>query len=390
MAKLHLVATTDDRFGIASDGRVGTTGISGYAAWSPYLSLFDQVTVLARVSQTLQVSLPVEGPGVAVVALDDARGVREVLSKVPRYAEPVLTAVLAADLVLLRVPGVISTLAWYVARLVGRPFAAFVVGDPLESTKRLAGGLVARPLARRMRAQVRHARTTAFVTSSILQRRYPPDPALPTFVMSNALLPDEIFETPPRPTRAGPALDLVFVAALYRSYKGLDWLIDALAMTKFPHRLTVVGDGPLRQSLEQHAMGKGLQGRVTFVGARAGASLVRAEMSGHDLFVLPSRTEGMPRVLLEAMSVGLPCVATPVGGVVEILSGRFLVPVDQPAVLASRLDELGAAPLAREEAGRRNREVASKHRASERARQERRFIAVLAAIAAGAPIAADW
>jgi sugar transferase (PEP-CTERM/EpsH1 system associated) len=103
---------------------------------------------------------------------------------------------------------------------------------------------------------------------------------------------------------------------------------------RFPGlRLTVVGDGPLRASLEAQAASLGLTGRVSFTGARSDTpDLLRS----FDLFVLPSVNEGISNTILEAMATGLPVVAGRVGGnpelVVDGVTGRLYDPADPEAL----------------------------------------------------------
>ena len=100
--------------------------------------------------------------------------------------------------------------------------------------------------------------------------------------------------------------------------KGFDLLIEALARLHDAHiRLTILGEGPLRKSLERLVHTKGLADRVKFAGFQANpyAWFVRA-----DAFVLSSRYEGFPNVVLEALACRTPVIATPApGGTREIL-----------------------------------------------------------------------
>lgn len=119
--------------------------------------------------------------------------------------------------------------------------------------------------------------------------------------------------------------------------KGADVFVRALAET--PLRLVtgcVVGDGPERSVLEALARSLGVQDRVRFTGAVAGASAVYSAFDG---FCLSSRTEGTPIAVLEAMHAGIPIVATRVGGVPDMIgSGEgWLVEPEDPAALAASL-----------------------------------------------------
>ncbi|NOX60102.1 MAG: glycosyltransferase, partial [Planctomycetes bacterium] len=121
--------------------------------------------------------------------------------------------------------------------------------------------------------------------------------------------------------------------------KGLDVLVEAVELVRQKHRvkLLLVGDGPLRASVESQVARRGLDDVVFFLGLRDDVSrLIRSA----DLFVFPSRTEGMPNAILEAMAGRLPIIATDVAGCHDLVTdgetGR-LVEVDNPAALAGAI-----------------------------------------------------
>lgn len=105
-------------------------------------------------------------------------------------------------------------------------------------------------------------------------------------------------------------------------------------------RLVVVGGGPLRGELEALVRERGLESLVWLAGERADIPAINA---GLDVFVLPSRAEGISNTLLEAMASGLPVIATDVGGNGELVvagqTGR-LVPAVDPASMGAAMAEL--------------------------------------------------
>jgi len=114
--------------------------------------------------------------------------------------------------------------------------------------------------------------------------------------------------------------------------KGLDVLIAACASAgaHAGHQLFLVGDGPLRPALEKQVEEAGLSGRVHFVGYVPHDDLPNWFRAA-DVTVLPSRSEGIPNVLLESAACGTPFVASRVGGVPEIadpILDRLVAPGD--------------------------------------------------------------
>jgi glycosyltransferase involved in cell wall biosynthesis len=122
--------------------------------------------------------------------------------------------------------------------------------------------------------------------------------------------------------RAMPAEPMLLSVGRLAVQKDQAMLLDALARLKNrPWRLTLVGNGPLRGDLERQAARLGLASRITF----AGFVDPLPHFAAADLFVLPSRWEGLPAVALEALAAGLPVVATDCApGLTELLAALKL------------------------------------------------------------------
>ncbi len=118
--------------------------------------------------------------------------------------------------------------------------------------------------------------------------------------------------------------------------KGPDLAVEALTLINDAN-LLVVGDGPMEESLKQRAARLGLGERVLFLGQRPHQEVPRY-LAACDLLVLPSRSEGQPNAVLEALAAERPVVAAAVGGVPEIVADSrqgMLFPPEDPAALAA-------------------------------------------------------
>jgi L-malate glycosyltransferase len=151
-----------------------------------------------------------------------------------------------------------------------------------------------------------------------------------------------------------------FVGSLTKQ-KGVEYLLEAIEILRLIRRrspqvaqndkediqnyrkikLIIIGDGEEREKLEKRARSLGIENSVCFWGREENAWEFMKEFT---IFVLPSLWEGMPNVVLEAMSQGVPVVATKVGGVPEILRSAqndkvgFLVEPKNPKALAEKIE----------------------------------------------------
>ena len=136
---------------------------------------------------------------------------------------------------------------------------------------------------------------------------------------------------------------IVGTAGRLEPVKGPEYLIEAAkkVLSKYPQAYFIfAGDGPLRQKLENRAHELGIKNNTLFLGWRRDVTKV---ISIYDIFAFPSLNEGMGRVLVEAMALGKPIVASDVGGIPDLVThgiNGFLVPPKNPERLAAYIQIL--------------------------------------------------
>ena len=154
---------------------------------------------------------------------------------------------------------------------------------------------------------------------------------------------------PPRAearARLGLPADAFVIAGVGRlvPIKGFDLLVAALAdvAARVPDtHVLLIGEGADRAALEARAAALGVADRLHITGS---VTDVMARLAGADVLAAPSRNEGMGRVLVEAMALGLPVVGARVGGIGDVIVDNecgLLVPPEDPGALAAALVELG-------------------------------------------------
>jgi len=212
-------------------------------------------------------------------------------------------------------------------------------GD-LDDFQRHHGGLRVRLLRATRNAAVRRARRV-FTPSEYL-RRVVVGWGIPAERVS--VIPNPAPDVPPLPPRDDVRRDLgmdgptLGFAGRLMAAKALGVALAAVA--KVPGvSLVVVGDGPDREALERQAAELGLDGRVRFVGSRSRDGVLRT-LYAADAAVLSSRWENFPHLVVEALAVGTPVIATAVGGVPEVVRDEengLLVPAGDADALAAAI-----------------------------------------------------
>jgi glycosyltransferase involved in cell wall biosynthesis len=247
------------------------------------------------------------------------------------------------------------------AGVVRRPFVVKLVADEaFERARR--GGSFAGTLedfqdargSRRQRA-LRASRTAALRRAAFVLS---PSSYLRRVALDWGLDPARVVVVP-NPAPATPALPpreelraelgidgtvLAFAGRL-TTQKALDNALDALSEVPLV-TLLVLGDGPERGRLERHAVARGIDGRVRFLGAGSRDDVLRL-FSAADAALLTSAWENLPHTMLEALAVGTPVIATAVGGVPEVVhdgENGLLVPPAAPEALTGAIRRFAGDP----------------------------------------------
>lgn len=137
--------------------------------------------------------------------------------------------------------------------------------------------------------------------------------------------------------------DVLFVGRLEHA-KGVDVLLKAILHIKEKYernvKVAIVGDGSKKEYLKGLVDEYKISPSVEFLGIRKD---VKELMNVSKIFVLPSRWEGLPMVILEAMANGIPIIATDVGGIGEVIENKvngIIVPEEDSETLANKIVEL--------------------------------------------------
>jgi len=332
---MRLTVVVDRRYWMTPDGAMWTRMPPDWRFFQRHTEVFDEVRVLARVvnvEEPPERAIRADGPGIMFLPIPNYEGPVQFAARAWQVWRSARRAFRGPEAVLLRVPSHLANCL----SLRNACYGVEVLADPEEL---YASGTSGTPFCgvyrawfrRNLLRQCREAIAVSYVSEN-LAAKYP---AASRHILLDLELPGEAFGSTRRRPRK-KEFDLVTAGGFDHPVKGHDVLIRAAAEANkrgVPLRLSIVGEGRLRKELHQLALQEGVDCR--FVGQLDGASEVREALRAADVFALASRSEGKPRVLIEAMALGVPAVATAVGGIPEVLSAEQCVPRDDADALAA-------------------------------------------------------
>ncbi len=311
-----IVVVLEHRF-YQFEGRLYTKLAFSYEYWKSYLTYFDEVEILARVQaidhwdSSMRL---VDGAGVSFIPMPYYRGIRGFVKNLPKLLATAWRVGRTRERFLLR-SGNVTNIIWPILILLRRPYLREYPGNVREGIRGFAGdSILVRAISSISHGlallQGKTSRANSYV-SQYCREIYPSK--RPGFVFSSFSL-EEIGSSLASPNTDGNFV-LVSVGRL-EGEKGHSVLLRSLADPRLRGvTLNLVGDGGLLDELKKSVVG----GSVKFHGAIADREKLFEIVRASHLFVIPSLTEGMPRALLEAMALGLPCIGSRVGGIPEIL-----------------------------------------------------------------------
>lgn len=386
---MRLVVTSEHRFSLAPDGSVWTKVAFDYEFWERYLAVFDAVQVAARAVPDANINeryKRVTGDRVQFSAIPFYLGPEQFLMKRHKIRAALHAAVEETDALLCRVGSPLADELLPMFWSNERPYALEVVGDPKEA---LGPGAVRHPLrklfqmraTRLLRRECSRAVGVAYVTREVLQKSYPcpahsvgisdvtlldfsSAPKVFTTSYSSLTCKTDDFATESRHFDPHQRLKIIFVGSLAQMYKGPDVLLRALQLLneQLHPQAIIIGDGKHRLELENMARDLGISSGVQFLGELPSGKPIRDQLDQSTLFVMPSRTEGLPRALIEAMARALPCIATRVGGIPELLPDEDMVSSEDYVGLANKITEVISNPERLSQMSRHNLERAQEYR----------------------------
>lgn len=343
------------------EGELYTKLSFSYPYWADYLNFFDEIKVVARAKKVNALDpcmVKVTGPNVNFEGLPYYLGLKQFVFVLPKLFYKILKISLSDNYFLLRSGNSTNILALLLI-ILNKPYLREYPGNIEEGVIGFAGNsLKIRILAKFLhiiaKFQGKFSKANSFVSEycKTLYASHKPSYIFSSFKAS------EINKNKQDYNIKGN-FKIISVGRL-EGEKGHINLLNAISqLDDVPkYEVHIVGDGSQKANLEKFAKDNNLS--VIFYGSVTDRDQLFSLLADSDVFIIPSLTEGMPRALLEAMAVGLPCIGSNVGGIPEVLSANMLYEATDIGELKTLLGEVSQSKKIRMQAASENREVITK------------------------------
>lgn len=311
-----------------------------------YVSVFENLSVIGRIIDENQANITYSKIDLEHISIKTVESLESEISN--------------ADAVIVRLPSVRGLKAVRLARKMNKPYLVEVVGCALDSywNYSLKGKLVAFPAYFLARLAVKGATHAVYVTKEFLQSRYPNKNKC-CAISDVSLQPTDLAVLDNRLNKIdnmGGKLVLGTAGAVDVTYKGQEFVIRAIPEIEkrlgvtVEYRLAGSGDTARLIAVAKEC---GVESRIRFEGIIS-HNLIFEWLDNLDIYIQSGTVEGLSRALLEAMSRGLPCVATKVGGNPELVNENYLVSKSNrkkiPSIMADRICNICAADAMKNQA----------------------------------------
>lgn len=320
------------------DGKYYSIGFS-YSIWERYLSIFDTVIVSTRVryEDSMPGSLNKKfmlssGENAEFSPISEYQKSSDMIFKKKEITNQIRNSLEKSDYAIIRLPSFIGNLARDEAIKMGKPFLIEAVGCARDSLwyHSNIGKLLALPNFLAMKQAVKNSKYTIYVTKEFLQSRYPTRGESTNCSNVNlGKLDEKVLESRLKKYINKDKMDKLILgttAAIDVKYKGQESVIKVLGMLKknglanFEYQLVGGGD---EAYLSDVAKKYDVEEQVSFLGAMTNDNVINW-LDSIDIYIQPSKTEGLPRALIEAMSRGLFCLCSNAGGMPELIDEKYI------------------------------------------------------------------
>lgn len=306
-----------------------------YQFYLRYLRVFDEIKIANRIKtddEAIPSRVMVNDDRIEVVDMPSFSGPYDYAKKLFKIRSCIKDVTTGCDAAIIRLPSTIGQKVCNKVQKAGLPYAVEVVFDAYDAwhaNVSFTEKLLWKKIDSDMKTSCNKAEGVSYVTERYLQKHYPIHKGAFTSHYSSLSLDRSFYASGKKLKTAGPyIIGHVANQVMYNGRKGYNQLIDAVKLiAQRGFDVKVKFGGPSYNNgielLKEYAENLGIGDRVEFEGYLNRKQL-NEFLESSDLFVLPTTAEGLPRVIIEAMAQGLPCITTDVSGNSELVENDFL------------------------------------------------------------------
>lgn len=351
---MKLLLILENHFCIDEDGTVWCDRIIDYNFLKRYLETFNNVIVCGRTRKEKNVDkkLLVLGKGIEFVSLPEFAGAKGLIKNLSEIKKILKKQIKKTDCVLYRAP---THLSLFTYKEVLKQNKILALEFMMAANKMIEGnGIISKILnfliEKKAQKMCMKANGVSYVTEKVLQEKYPcrgiKERSEKFFTTNYSTIDLEYkdFYMQEWKKENKPKVFKIIHTGFMDSYrKGQDTLIKAVADVKklgYNIELNLIGDGKRRKEFEELVIELGIEDIVKFKGLITDKKEILKYLRSSHILVFPTHSEGLPRTIIEAMSQGLPCISSPVDGIVELLDKEFLIDFNDEKAYAHKIIEL--------------------------------------------------
>lgn len=354
-----------------ADGKYYTRGYT-QEYWERYSRYFDKIYITGRVKETKKEIASgyneLFGDRIEVIELPYMNSSLLFIKNWGTVRKELFSLIKESDCVIARQPDLYSAIGIKICKMERKPYITEMVGCPWDSLwnyGNLTGKIAALFSMITTKNRIRRAPYVIYVTKYFLQKRYPTyGKSINCSNVTLGSLEKKVIES--RIRKIGCANEKIIIGTAARLdvwYKGQQYVIQALGELKkqgihnFEYQLVGDGDG---EHLIAIAKKYHVLENVKILGALKHEK-VFSWMDQLDFYIQPSRQEGLPRALIEAMSRGIPAAGAATGGIPELLDNQFIFSNSKNTVFEICNILKGLTPKVLEQQAKRNFEAAKEY-----------------------------
>ena len=328
------------------EGQYWSKKLVNYEFLDRYLHVFENVTICARIAYIERADdsmMKVSGLRVDFVDLPDSKGINSTLKKFPKTRSIFKKALIEHDVLITRAPTMLIMLLFGTIKRSGKPYSVDLAlsGKNMISKEGYLYNFVNNIVDHRLKKICMDANGVSYVTEYVLQNSYPcraiKEPTNNKYFtgsFSTIEMNDQNYKKQDWKADEKPHKFIIshcgFMEDDRKCHAKVIYIVKKLVERNYNVEVKFIGDGSLKQDLVKYSEDLGIADRCHFIGLITDKQKLLDELHDSHLFVFPTKAEGLPRSVIEAMAQGLPCISSPVDGVVELLEPQFLIDWRKP------------------------------------------------------------